>query len=797
MKSERERNPPSMIHYNKSSRQFHLQTKASSYVLQILETGHLAHLYFGKKIRHRNDFENFIDQKKISYGSTTSYNRLIDGFSLQHELLEYSSYGKGDYRNPSISLLSNDGNRTFDFIYQSHQIFTGKKELDGLPSSYAYESEDVQSLELILEDKCYELRLILSYSIFHDKDVISRSVSLQNRGKQVLIIDKISSFSLDFDKPDFDLVTLDGSWIRERFSHRRALNYGMTEISSRRGVSGSDHNPFILLCDSNASEISGNAYGFALIYSGNHSSSVEVNTHDKTRIQMGINDFDFSWKLNENEIFQSPEALLVFSDKGINGISSMYHRFIRFNIVRGPWQFKERPILFNNWEATYFKFNEKKLLSLAKEAKALGMELFVLDDGWFGKREDDHSSLGDWTVNLKKLPGGLKGLGDKIKKTGLDFGIWVEPEMISIESELYKQHPEWMIQCPMREPSPARNQFILDLANPLVCEYICESMKSLFSSADISYVKWDMNRNFSDIYSHSLKPEQQKEFSHRYVLGLYGILKELTEQFPHILFESCASGGNRFDLAMFCFMPQIWTSDNTDAMERLHIQSGSSLFAPTSVMGAHVSAVPNHQVLRNTPIESRFNTAAFGLLGYELDLSKITNFEKKVIKKQIAFYKEHRKLLQFGTFYRIKAPSDRGTSLWMIVSEDQKDAILGYYQQLAQPNPPSERYLLEGLNPDMLYEVQNRTQFMDIRQFGDLINQALPVSINTEGILHSKIAENYLYELEKTEFKAFGDQLMFRGFVPKQQFYGTGLDDHCAFLGDFGSRLFILRAVED
>jgi alpha-galactosidase len=587
---------------------------------------------------------------------------------------------------------------------------------------------------------------------------------------------------MDFDHFNFDLITLDGAWIRERHSHRRALNYGKIEISSRKGISSPDHNPFLILCDEKTTESSGGAYGFALVYSGNHNCSAEVNTHDNTRVQMGINHFDFSWNLAKNSSFQAPEAVLAYSDKGLSGLSTIFHNFIRHNIVRGLWQFKERPVLINNWEATYFDFNEKKLLKLARDAKDLGIELFVLDDGWFGKRNDDKSSLGDWYVNLKKLPRGLKGLADKIKKMGLDFGIWVEPEMISIDSDLYRKHPEWMVQSPYRDPSPGRYQFLLDLTNSNVCAYIYQSMKDLFNSADISYVKWDMNRNFSDLFSSALPMNQQKEFSHRYVLGLYSILEKLTSDFPHILFESCASGGGRFDLAMFKYMPQIWTSDDTDAVERLQIQWGSSLFAPLSVLGAHVSAVPNHQVIRNTPIESRFNTAAFGLLGYELDVSKLTNFEKKVIKKQISFY-------------RIKDPVGKGLCLWVVVSENKEKAILGYYQVLANPNPSTERYQIPGLNEDILYHIQNREQFMDIRQFGDLINMILPVEIKTDGFIHSKMANNYMYKLEKTEFNAYGDQLMARGFVPKQQFYGTGLDEHNAYIGDFGSRLFILKSI--
>lgn len=782
-----------MILLNEKDKLFHLQTKTCSYILQILPSGHPANLYYGKKITHSRNFENFIEMNDTCPGSTTSYSDKNHAFSLNFQRLEYSSYGKGDYRNPAVSLMSDDGNRTFDFIFESHMITDEKPLLESLPSSYPGIEEEVQSLELKLTDMAYGVSLYLNYCVFPEKDILTRNVRLENNGNSDIDIEKISSMSIDFDHFDFDLITLDGAWIRERHNHRRALNYGISEISSRKGVSSPDHNPFLVLCDKDTTECRGDAYGFALMYSGNHSCSTEVSTHENTRVMLGINEFDFSWKLKKGMSFQTPEVALTYSHKGLNGMSSNYHRFIRDNIVRGEWQYKERPVLINNWEATYFNFNEKKLLKLAKEAVELGIELFVLDDGWFGKRNDDKSSLGDWYVNKKKLPSGIGGLARKIKSLGLDFGIWVEPEMISIDSDLYRAHPEWMVKTPEREASPGRYQYLLDLSNPEVCDYIYKSMKDLFSSADISYVKWDMNRNFSDIYSEYLPVDQQKEFSHRYVLGLYDILGKITKEFPEILFESCASGGGRFDLAMFSYMPQIWTSDDTDAMERLHIQYGSSMLAPPSVMGAHVSSVPNHQVIRNTPIESRFNTAAFGLLGYEMDLTKLGNFQKKVIKKQIAFYKENRKILQYGDFFRINSPSDGSICLWMALTPEKDRAVLGYYQQMGHPNPGPERYRLAGLDKDCLYTVRSRTQFLDIRQFGELINEVLPVEIKTEGFIHNKIADNYLYKLDKTEFRAIGDQLLHRGFAPRQQFFGTGLDDKIAFVGDFGSRLYILE----
>lgn len=782
-----------MIHYNKKENIFHLQTENTSYVIQMLSTGHPAQLYYGKKIRNSENFENLRETMKIAYGSSTSYSDQNHGFSLNHEKLEYSTYGKGDYRNPSMSLLSDDGNRTFDFLYDSHILTEGKGELKGLPSSYSEEGEPVQSLEIKLYDKAYNLNLFLNYSVFSDRDILTRNVRLENKSESLVTIDKISTMNLDFDNYDFDLISLDGAWVRERHSHRRPLNYGKVELSSRKGVSSPDHNPFMILCDRNTTENGGDSYGFALMYSGNHSCSVEVSNHDFTRVQLGINDFDFNWSLEKGEIFQSPESVMAFSHKGLNGLSSLFHSFIRNNIVRGKWKFKERPVLINNWEATYFDFTEKTLLKLAHEAKDLGIELFVLDDGWFGNRNSDKSSLGDWTVNKNKLPGGIKGLSEKIKKLGMDFGIWIEPEMISIDSELYRNHPEWKVKTPRRDASPGRFQYLLDLSNPEVCDFIYTTMSNLFNSADITYVKWDMNRNFSDIFSSYLPGEKQKEFAHRYVLGLYEVMGKLTDDFPDILFESCASGGSRFDLAMFYYMPQVWTSDDTDAVERLHIQQGSSLFAPPSVIGAHVSAVPNHQLMRNTPLESRFNTAAFGLLGYELDLTKLTSFDKKVIEKQITFYKKYRKILQFGDFYRIQNPADNSICVWSVVSPEKDCAIVGYYQQLAHPNPGTERYQLLDLSDDQLYSVKNRPQYVDINQFGELVNMVLPVDLKSHDFIHGEIAENYLYEVEKTEFNAFGDQLMNRGFTPKQQFYGTGIDKNIAFIGDFGSRIFILE----
>ena len=593
------------------------------------------------------------------------------------------------------------------------------------------------------------------------------------------------------------MISLDGKWIKERHISRRRLTEGVLSIDSKKGVSSSNHNPFICLSRPGTSEISGECYGFALIYSGNHRALAERSPMNFTRVQMGINPFDFSWRLEPGSVFQAPEAVLTFSDRGFNGMSGNIHSLVNNNIVNPEWQFRERPVLINNWEATYFGFDERKLLKLAGEAVKLGIELFVLDDGWFGKRDDDHSSLGDWYEDKKKLPGGLERLGKKIHALGLQFGLWVEPEMVNEDSELYRSHPDWAISIPGREPSEGRNQLMLDMANPEVVEYLYETLSALFKRADLQYVKWDHNRNISDMYSNALPADRQKEQSHRHVLGLYSLLQRLKDDFPEILFESCSSGGNRFDLGMLYYMPQTWTSDNTDAGERIDIQYGTSMAYPPSTMGAHVSASPSHQVLRNTPVETRFNVAAFGLLGYELDLTKLSNFDLKVIAKQVSFYKEHRRLFQFGRFYRLKSPFEVNNPMWMVVSEDQSEALLGYYQKLQKPNPGFEQLRLYGLDPDSIYKLETRLQYFNIKVFGELVNHVSPVYIKADSVVQTLVSNNYMLEADVESIEAFGDELMYAGFRPNHQFTGSGYTEKTRLIGDFGSRLYYIKRKQE
>ena len=767
--------------------------------MAISDTGHPLGVYYGRKLKADVPGKNLLPSPHLAYANQTNYSADHPRTVLETTRLEYSGPGKGDYRDPSCIPVSSGGDRTFDFTYKSHRILRNKQALDGLPSAAvcvaATSENNVPTLELELEDAVLGVRLILSYSPLADCDVICRSARFVNDSGSSIALERAMSVCLDLELPDWELITLDGAWIRERHINRRSLGPGKTEISSRKGASSSDHSPFIALAAPGTSTGQGEVYGASLIYSGNHSCAVERSPHSLIRIQLGINPDGFRHILESGASFQTPEAVLSFSGDGLNGLSGNFHKLINNHIVPPGWRNRHRPILVNNWEATYLDFTEKKLLALAGEAASAGMELFVLDDGWFGKRDRDDSSLGDWFAHRKKLPEGLGRLADKIRSRGLDFGIWVEPEMISEDSDLYRSHPEWMIRAPGRTPSPGRNQFFIDLVNPDVRAYLFEILSKVFSEAGVSYVKWDMNRNFSDACSPVLSPEAQGEFTHRYILGLYDLLRRITDAFPDVLFEACAAGGNRFDMGILAFMPQVWTSDNSDAAERLDIQEGTSMFAPVSAICAHISGLPNHQTLRNTPIETRFNVAAFGLLGYELDLTALTSFERKVIKKQVSFYKEHRMLLQFGRFHRLEHPEAPNGYAWISVSENRREAVLGIYQKLSHPNPGSLRIPLAGLDPELIYEVNGREQYMDIHDMGALASRALPVKLNPGGKAFDALADRYLYPLESFHTLAGGDELMQAGLRPPQRFHGGGYDETIAITGDFASRLYVIKAV--
>lgn len=773
----------------------HLDTERTSYILDVLPTGHLQNLHYGRRLRHMADYTPLHQKNVVPYGTMVNVSQAEKNQGLDDQCLEYSGLGKGDYREPAIELVFADGSRTTDFRFSSSRSYRGRPGIEGLPSALGTEN-DVETTEITLVDTEKGLSLVLTYCVYTAYDVITRFATLRNDGPDTLRIQRLMSAQLDLFGGQWRLITFDGCWAYEREKNQRPVKPGIYINDSKTGNSSNRHNPFVMLADTGCDEFHGQCYASNLIYSGNHAETVECTYQGKVRLLTGINPSGFEWSLEAGASFSAPEAVLSFSDSGFNELSRSMHRFVEDFIVRGKWQHKERPVLINNWEATDFSFDKHKLLNLAAEAAKLGIELFVLDDGWFGKRDDDTSSLGDWTVNTKKLPGGLKALIPRINALGLQFGLWVEPEMINEDSDLYRRHPDWAISTPGRDPAYGRNQFVLDLTMPEVRSYLIDTMTEVFSQGAIEYIKWDMNRNISDAYSKALPAEHQGEFYHRYILGLYEILAELVRRFPGILFESCASGGNRFDLGMLCYMPQIWTSDDTDAFARLSIQGGTSYGYPPSVMGAHVSASPNMQTLRPATIETRFNVAAFGLLGYELDLTMLPPFDKKAIKEQVAFYKTHRALLQFGRFYRAPNRLDPDKTIWVVVAPNGKQAIAGLFQGSARVGLGQDVITVPGLDHDALYDIQGRPQYINVKAFGNLVNRVLPVKIRGDGVIHTVLSSHYMFRMATEEYSANGDLLGSCGIKLLPQFSGTGYNDSVRIFSDYGSRLYLLNVKD-
>ncbi|EOT2917256.1 alpha-galactosidase [Clostridium perfringens] len=690
------------INYNENFKTFHLRTKNTSYVLKVRETGHLSHLYWGRKLKADN-LEYFF--RRRGFGSFAADTDNISGFQLELIPQECPTFGATDLRSPSLEFQYEDGTSATDLRYKSHRIYEGKQRLSGLPAVYVESEEEATSLEITLVDSLKNLEVILTYNVFENFDAITRSLKIVNNSDEKINIERVLSANVDFTTDEFDFIQLSGSWGRERHILRNPLRSGSQSIESRRGASSHAQNPFMALCSKDANEEYGEVYGFSLVYSGNFLANVEVDMYRNARAQIGINPFDFKWLLESKEEFQAPEVVLVYSSKGLNGMSQIYHNLYRKRLCRGNYRDKVRPILINNWEATYFDFNEVKIKEIAKEASKLGMELFVLDDGWFGNRNDDKSSLGDWFVNEGKLKGGLSKLAKDINNMGLKFGLWFEPEMISPISKLYEKHPNWCIHIPGRTRSQARSQLILDLSRKEVCDYIIESVSKILESANISYVKWDMNRNMTEVGSLELTSERQRETAHRYILGLYRVMEEITSRFPNVLFESCSGGGGRFDPGMLYYMPQTWTSDDTDAIERLKIQFGTSMVYPPISMGCHVSAIPNHQANRTTPLETRGVSAMAGNFGYELDITKLSEEEKEELKEQISLYKEIRETVQFGTLYRLKSPFNSNEVAWMMISEDKNEIVVSYVRQWALVNESFSNLKLTALDKDSEYEI--------------------------------------------------------------------------------------------
>ena len=766
-------------------RVFVLNTKNTTYGFHVMETGQLEHLYFGKRI-HTEELAVLVDRRVYAPGNTITYDDDHQNLSMEDVRLEVSAIGKGDLREPMIEVVCADGSSSLDFVYDSYEVIKGKPEFKTLPSSYD-ESGNVETLNITCKDRNHGFTLVLSYSVFEDCDVITRSAKFINTSLEQVKLTRMLSMLLDFDCPQMKITSFHGGWTREMNKSDIVLPAGKFVNSSFTGTSSNRCNPLFMVSEPASSEEAGSVWGFNLLYSGNHYSATEVSPFKKTRVVYGINPQNFAWTLEPEQIFEAPEAVMTYSAAGFRQLSLNMHEFVREHITRGPWKKKERPVLINSWEASYFDFTESSLVKLAKTAKNAGVELFVMDDGWFGDRNDDHRALGDWDiVNKKKLPGGLEGLAKKITDLGLMFGLWVEPEMINVDSELYRKHPDWAIDIPGMEHSEGRFQRILDFCNPEVVDYMIDVMSDVFATPGLSYIKWDMNRNFSDYYSKYLPADKQQEVSHRYVLGFYRLLKTLAEKFPEILMEGCASGGNRFDLGVLCYYPQIWASDNTDAVSRLAIQDGYSYGYPQCTYTAHVSACPNHQTLRMTPLESRFAVASFGVLGYELNLNDMNTEELAAVKAQIDLYKQYRSTLQFGDFYRHSADN---LYQWNIVAKDKNTSVSMLMQRNIVAGDQYLKLEMTGLSPEKKYNFFGCDLEYNVKGIVPIhIKQdSLADSIEAKYVKKPGVTENYL---------AYGDTLNENGLKLVQSFEG-GENDKARYLSDFGARLYFVEKVDD
>ena len=733
------------IIYHDKSKEFHLFNKEVSYIIEIMEDNQLGNLYYGKKVKDRESFSHLHEEQRRSLGA--SHCAASSTLFLQYTKQEYPSYGTGDFRYPAFEMKQQNGSRVSNFEYVCHSIYPGKKKIEPLPSTYVEEDTEAESLEIELYDSLIDSRLILTYTIYENEPIITRNAKFYYEGNEEIYLTSAMSASIDLPDMDYEMIQLSGAWARERHVKNRKLEHGVQSVYSMRGASSTEHNPFLALKRPETTEQLGEVYGFSLVYSGSFLAQVEVCTHDMTRIMMGIHPNNFEWYMKKGDTFQTPELVMVYSDQGLNKMSQTYHKLYRTRLARGVWRDKVRPVLLNNWEATYMDFNEESILKIASMAKEVGVELFVLDDGWFGTRNDDHQSLGDWYVNLDKLPNGIRGLSEKIEDMGMKFGLWIEPEMTNKNSDLYRTHPDWIISTPGRFESLSRDQHVLDYSREEVVEYIYCMISKIIRESKISYIKWDMNRNITECYSRTASAKEQGMVMHKYILGVYGLYTRLTNEFPEVLFESCSSGGGRFDPGMLYFAPQAWCSDDTDAFERQKIQYGTSLAYPISSIGAHVSAVPNHQLGRITPLESRGNVAFFGAFGYELDLNTLSEEEIEIVKEQISYFKEKRSLIQYGVFYRLKSPFEGNDTAWIVVSEDKTQAIAAYYQGLNKVNAGWLRFKVAGLDADTLYEITSLGRTM--KAYGDeLMNIGLVINRKDLNIAGGDFA-SVLFDIKK------------------------------------------------
>lgn len=690
---------------NQAEQVFTLQTKRTTYQMKAGDYGILLHLYYGARVEDCT-MDYLLHRKDVGFSGNPYEAGEDRTFSLDTLPQEFPSYGVGDYRNNCVGVCQADGTRAADFRYVSWEIREGAHKIPGLPCLFD-EDETAETLVIFLEDAASSLKLELYYVVFADRDVIARSARITNGGKEAVRLEKMMSACLELPNGSWEAIHFHGRHAMERRLERLPLMHGTMEVGSRRGTSSHQHNPGVILCSPDATEEHGGCYGLSLIYSGSFSMEIEMDQMDSVRAVCGINPEFFEYRLEPGEAFDTPQLMMTYSGSGLGRMSANFHSIIRHNLCRGKYKFARRPVLINNWEATYFDFNEEKILSIARQASELGIEMLVLDDGWFGSRDSDNAGLGDWFVNTDKLKGGLTDLVTGINGLGMKFGIWIEPEMVNEDSRLYREHPDWALTIPGRKPCRSRNQLVLDMSRSEVRDYVFDSIAAVLKSANVEYVKWDMNRSICDVYSAALPKERQGEVYHRYVLGIYDLMERFTSSFPNILFEGCSGGGGRFDPAILYYSPQIWCSDDTDGIERLEIQYGTSFFYPISAVGSHVSAIPNHQTGRRTPLATRGVVAMAGSFGYEMDLNLLTEDEKEAVKAQVEDYKKYYDLIHNGDYYRLTSPQgDSGFTAWQFVSGDKTRTLLNLVITHVRANAPDLWFKLRGLDPEKRYRLE-------------------------------------------------------------------------------------------
>ncbi|MBO4905238.1 MAG: alpha-galactosidase [Lachnospiraceae bacterium] len=728
------------IIWHSNSKQYHLYNDKISYIMGVTPLGDLGSIYFGRRIHDKEDMSYVVNRFGLA---NVAVDPDTESYSQELNRQEYPSFGVTDFGTQAFEVELSNGSKVSSFVYKEHRIYKGKPALTGLPATYAADDE-AMTLDVCLEDEVAKMTLTLSYTIFDRYPVVARHAVFTNNGSSEVKLTRALSACIDLPDQDYEWMQFSGAWARERIPEVRKITTGSISIESKRGISSANQNPFVIIKRPAADDLSGEAIGMSFVYSGNFLAQAECDTFGRLRLLMGINPDRFTWVLGKQESFETPEVVTAYTDEGLNSLSRAYHELYNNNLVRGKWKNEPRPILINNWEATFMDFDEERILKIAKKARDAGVELFVLDDGWFGARNDDTAGLGDWVENPDKLPQGMAGLARKINALGMKFGFWIEPEMVNPDSNLFRRHPDWALATPGRKSSLGRHQLVLDFSREEVVDHIYGMLKKVMENAPISYIKWDMNRSLTEVYSAQLPADEQGMVYHKYIMGVYSLYERLIADFPDILFESCSSGGNRFDAGMLYYAPQAWCSDNTDAIDRIRIQYGTSYGYPISSIGAHVSAVPNQQTGRSASIATRANVACFGTFGYELDLNKISDEEFEEVKQQIMFMKENRELLQFGTFIRLRSPFEKDQAAWMVVSKDQKRAILGVYCMRSNVNQLPGFLRLAGLNRDFEYTFRGGKYFGD-----ELMNLGINLTmLNTSALSTGQDFVSYIEVLE-------------------------------------------------